>query len=182
MRARGLLKSVRCWPPPAKPKAGSRRVCPFDEFAVPDISAHELVVRIRLCFARCSLAVRDNEAEVPSEFSFRTMAESSTDIVARYDRDQRYIFVNAAIYRVTGIPADQLLGKTHREAGFDPDHADFWDASIHKTFVTGESARVEYSFLTPDGPRYFESVQAPNARPMAASSPCWSSRGTPPIV
>ena len=166
MRASGTLKAVLLL---ATDSGGRALACQGAPATVRRVRftgpapTQELVVRVRLVpralrRSRCSTRY----AQIANEFGFRTMAESSTDVVARYDRDLRYIYVNAAICRATGIPAEWLIGKTHREAGFDPEHADFWDESIRADVSPrGQSARVEYSFDTPDGPRYFESRQTP---------------------
>ncbi|MFT3927621.1 MAG: PAS domain S-box protein [Myxococcales bacterium] len=148
----------------------STGVPPFDDFISPECSPAELNVRIRLCLA--SQARRGTipesgviDTQQVSEYGFRILADTSPDVVARYGPDLRYRHVNAAVCAATGMPAEWFVGKSHVEAGFDPDHAAFWDDAIRKGFETGEPSRVEYTFNTPGGPRCFESRQAPERGP-----------------
>lgn len=47
-----------------------------------------------------------------SELQFRTLAENSPDIIIRYDRECRRVYVNPAYSRETGIPMDQAQNST----------------------------------------------------------------------
>ncbi len=81
----------------------------------------------------------------------RSLADNSRDNVMRYDRDLRHIFVNRAALEVTGISAEQALGKTHRELGFPADLCDLWEARISAVFETGEPGEVEFDIELPTG-------------------------------
>jgi len=43
---------------------------------------------------------------------FRTLAENSPDVIVRYDRQCRRVYVNPAFESVNGIPASQVIGKS----------------------------------------------------------------------
>ncbi|HET9912696.1 MAG TPA: PAS domain S-box protein [Anaerolineales bacterium] len=47
-----------------------------------------------------------------SEQLFRALVENSPDFIARYDRKFRRIYVNPAIQKLFGVPAENVLGKT----------------------------------------------------------------------
>jgi diguanylate cyclase (GGDEF)-like protein/PAS domain S-box-containing protein len=47
-----------------------------------------------------------------NEQRFRTLVENSPDIIVRYDRDCRRIFVNPVFARETGTPIEQILNKS----------------------------------------------------------------------
>ncbi len=49
------------------------------------------------------------------EQEFRTIAENSPDVIARYDRDGRYLYANPALQKLAGIPGDAFLGRTQLE-------------------------------------------------------------------
>jgi PAS domain S-box-containing protein len=51
------------------------------------------------------------------ELKYRTLVENSPDIIARFDREGRYQFVSAQVEAATGLPAQELLGKTDAELG-----------------------------------------------------------------
>ncbi|HYH22623.1 MAG TPA: PAS domain S-box protein [Azospirillum sp.] len=46
------------------------------------------------------------------ELEFRTLAENSPDLIMRYDRECRRVYVNPAYERATGIPNDQAVNVT----------------------------------------------------------------------
>src|SRR5262249_21897263 len=48
---------------------------------------------------------------------FRTLVESLPDVVARFDRDLRYLYINPAISRLTSLPPEHFLGRSNQEAG-----------------------------------------------------------------
>ena len=54
------------------------------------------------------------------EQEFATLADNSPDIVARFDRSLRHLYVNAAVERVTGRPRADFLGRTNEELGMPP--------------------------------------------------------------
>lgn len=78
------------------------------------------VARVEHQGARYCLAVardiaerkRLHEALAERERRFRTVAEGSSDLIFRYDRDGRRLYVNPAVSRLFGAPAEALLGKT----------------------------------------------------------------------
>ena len=50
-----------------------------------------------------------------SEYMYRTLAENSPDVIVRYDREGRRIYVNPEFERVNQLTAQQVLGKTPAE-------------------------------------------------------------------
>ena len=48
---------------------------------------------------------------------YRTLAENSPDIIARIDRNLRYLYINSAIEKLTGISSKNFVGKTSQEIG-----------------------------------------------------------------
>ena len=84
-----------------------------------------------------------------SEERFRTLAEHSADVVMRFDREARHLYVNRAVEAQTGIPVPQFLGRTHRELGFPEHLCAQWEAAIAHVFATGRVHRVE--FQLPNG-------------------------------
>lgn len=91
------------------------------------------------------------------EQEFRALVEHSPDIITRFDRQMRHVYVNPAVELATGIRREEFLGKTHRELGMPPELLSLWEASIQTIFQTGEPDEHEFSFLTPQGWRYYQS-------------------------
>ncbi len=89
------------------------------------------------------------------EQEFATLADNSPDLVARFDRSLRHLYVNAAVERVTGRPRSDFLGRTNEELGMPPALCGRWSATLHDVFESGEPRALEFSFPTSDGDRYF---------------------------
>ena len=75
----------------------------------------------------------------------RMIADNTPDILARFDRGFRHIFVNAAVERSTGHPAAYFLGKTHRELGMPEALCIRWEGAIDAVFSSGQAQVLEFS-------------------------------------
>ena len=84
-----------------------------------------------------------------SEERFRALAEKSADVIMRFDRSHRHIYVNAAVEPQIGIPASAFIGKTHRDLGFPEHLCVLWEEAIERVFVTRSVHRIE--FQLPNG-------------------------------
>ncbi|HEU0053424.1 MAG TPA: PAS domain S-box protein, partial [Longimicrobium sp.] len=92
---------------------------------------------------------------------FRAIVESLPDIVARFDRRLRHLYVSPAVERATGRPAVEFIGRTNRELGMPSALADQWDAVLLRALETGEAAEMEFSFPSPSGPRWYSGRVVP---------------------
>lgn len=95
------------------------------------------------------------------EKSFRMVAENATDIITRFDRDLRHVYVNPAVQPATGLPPEHFLGKTNRELSMMDDLVANWDSGLKAVFTTGVPATLEFSYQSPGGPRFYQSQLAP---------------------
>lgn len=95
------------------------------------------------------------------EQEFRGLVELSPDIIARFDRELRHRYVNPAIELATGMPPQEFIGKTHQELGMPEELLSLWQQSLQKVFQTIEPDEHEFSFLTPNGPKYYQSRLVP---------------------
>ncbi|MCE1203427.1 MAG: PAS domain S-box protein [Holophagaceae bacterium] len=93
-----------------------------------------------------------NQALAESEEKFRSLAESSTDYIMRYDRHHRHTYMNPAGLKVSGMAASDLIGKTHRESGFPEDLCELWEHRIDLVFRTGMPVDVDFEWIGADGP------------------------------
>ncbi len=84
------------------------------------------------------------EALRKSQETFRALTESSTDVIMRFDKKYRHIYVNPIVKKQTGIPAKKFIGKTHRELGFPEHLIKIWEGAIRKVFRTGKPNRIEF--------------------------------------
>ena len=99
--------------------------------------------------------------DTPSLESFRALVEDLQDVIVRFDRDGRHIYVNAAVTKATGLPPEHFLGKTHLEAGMPPELAAEWFKGIRSVFETGQTMFTEFEFATPFGIRHFHAQFSP---------------------
>ncbi|MDX2080701.1 MAG: PAS domain S-box protein [Terrimicrobiaceae bacterium] len=95
------------------------------------------------------------------ERQLANLADNTPDILARFDRDFRYVFVNSALTQALGLPASAVLGRTKREVGIDPEICDLWENAMRRALETGEIQRFEFSFGTPGDVRAYDSRVVP---------------------
>jgi PAS domain S-box-containing protein len=76
-----------------------------------------------------------------SEEKFRSLAESSDDIIMRFDKDFRHLYANPITTNFFGIDYKKFIGKTHLELGFKKAEFEFWEEKISEVFESGKSTR-----------------------------------------
>ena len=84
------------------------------------------------------------------------------DLVARFDREGRFTYINAAALRAFGAPSEHLLGRTPVEIpGFEASGQE-----LHASILTAAAQRkprvLEVELETVDGRRAFEILHAPD--------------------
>ena len=95
------------------------------------------------------------------EREFRALVENSPDIVARFDRDLRHLYVNPAVKLASGIPAVGMIGKSDRELGLPEAQVAFWEERLNQVFATGQSGDIEFGLETPTGLQHYQSRLLP---------------------
>lgn len=121
----------------------------FDCYLMPEFSKWGQVQAV-LAIARDITEIKKaEEAIVASEKKFRALAEASHDVIMKFDSNLRHIYVNSKVEDITGIPAEQFIGRTHEEMGFPQHLVEIWDRAIVGVLNSGIQGRIE--FLLPDG-------------------------------
>jgi PAS domain S-box-containing protein len=92
-----------------------------------------------------------NEALMESEVKYRAITENSPDVIIRFDKNYKHLYINKAWEKQTGIPVEKALYKTHEELGFPQEMCDFWHKQIKKVFDTGKPHIVEFDLDSPNG-------------------------------
>ena len=92
-----------------------------------------------------------------AQLDFRGLVDAATDVIAVFDRDRRYVYINAALERVTGVPGASVLGKRNDEV-MPPDDALVWTEALDDVSRSGRPRTIEATLATPHGPRRFASV------------------------
>lgn len=96
------------------------------------------------------------------EQEWKTLVENSPDVIARFDRESRYVYVNPAIERVTGKPAFTFIGKTQQQLGMPEDFLSCWNQAIQSCFDTAKEQSIEFELLSPSGElKVYQTLLAP---------------------
>lgn len=91
-------------------------------------------------------------ALVQQERLFRTLVENSPDIITRFDRNLRHLYVSPSSEAVVGIPADSRLGKTYADLGLPETAYAPWERALRTVFATGKAQTFESGYHVSDRP------------------------------
>jgi PAS domain S-box-containing protein len=91
----------------------------------------------------------------------REMVENTPDIIARFDRGLRHIYVNRAVEGATGFTVGALIGRTNAEVGMPAPLVAMWEARLNRVFEGGAEETFEFEYPSPDGPRHFHARVVP---------------------
>jgi PAS domain S-box-containing protein len=95
------------------------------------------------------------------EAQYRSLAENSPDLIARFDRQLRHLYVNPAAAKAGRYSQEEYVGKTISETGVSDREAGKWEERIKNAFETGRIVDVEDMFETPQGKKYFNTKFVP---------------------
>ena len=97
-----------------------------------------------------------------NEQIFKTLLENTPDIIVRFDRNLRHTFVNRSIEKMTGIPPEDILGKSHRELGNMPiDQIEFSERIIRAVLDSEVPIDFETSLPGKNGTIHLLSLGVP---------------------
>jgi PAS domain S-box-containing protein len=89
------------------------------------------------------------------------LTENSPDLIARFDRDGRYLYLNSAVEKLIGIPVQELRSKRIGETLSDhvypavPNDVLSLRGAIDKVFASGSAIETEIQVPLPAGERNF---------------------------
>ncbi|MEN9221222.1 MAG: ATP-binding protein [Thermostichus sp. BF3_bins_97] len=91
----------------------------------------------------------------------RQLLENSPDVIERFDLNLRHLYVSGELSRLSGIPAEQMMGKTCREVGMSEAMVTTWEAAAQAVIASGEGRTIEFATNTLKGIRTFEMTISP---------------------
>ena len=94
-----------------------------------------------------------------TEHLFRVLVENLPDAIVRFDRDKRYLYVNPASTKASGIPLEAHVGRTNAEVGFVGEQVDVWERTIDGVVATGETVTIETEYLAANGEMHYYHVR-----------------------
>jgi PAS domain S-box-containing protein len=101
------------------------------------------------------------EALRESERRFRTMAENASQLIMRFGRTLKCLYVSPMVTDLTGLPVSAFLGKTLGEAGLPRPVTEVLARALEEVFQSGKSVTVIFEFPDLEGPRHLETVFTP---------------------
>lgn len=110
------------------------------------------LVAIALIFYNHKKKIRKTIHQLKNQFAqkemhYQALVENSPDIIVRYDNQGRRIYVNQTYQRITGIPLEDLIGKTIIENSVVTGEAgDQLMQNIMKVFQEGAETGFEVKF------------------------------------
>ena len=102
---------------------------------------------------------RDVSEMMDTQRQLTTLLENLPDMVVRFDRRGRCLYVNPAVARVFGMPAHAFPGKTLRALGLD--RQGLVEGALQRVVDEVAPALVELPWTGPDGERFFEVRHVP---------------------
>lgn len=96
-----------------------------------------------------------------NESSFWAIAECSHDIIVRFDRQLRHVYVNPAVTRETGIRVEAYIGKTNEELGHPKELCNIWNTLLRRVFQTKKPLKHQFEFDGGNGVKRYDSTIIP---------------------
>ena len=86
-----------------------------------------------------------------SQEHFRALAENSPDVIMRFDRNYRHIYVNKAVELQTGLLTNEFIDKSHKEMGIFPKkNVQIWEEALEKVFTSGKPNTIVFDIKQGD--------------------------------
>jgi diguanylate cyclase (GGDEF)-like protein/PAS domain S-box-containing protein len=98
--------------------------------------------------AEWALRVKEQEA--------RSLLDNSPDIVARFDRNLRHVYVNPAAEALRGLPAATLIGKTMADVGVPKEMRALLESQMQQVLANGKESSFEGMATGADGATYHQ--------------------------
>ena len=105
------------------------------------------------------------EALLKREREMRSLSDNTPDILTRFDRELRYVFVNSAIEKATGRPRDAFVGRGIRDVGMPDDLCELWEQALRRVFDAKEPWSIEFGYRGLGGERRYATRLVPELGP-----------------
>ncbi len=96
------------------------------------------------------------------EEKYRALAEDSPDMISRFNRELRTVYMNPAGFNALGRAPEAIIARLIGEAGIPEPYCRLWEERIKKVFETGKPEESEESFsIGGNGFRHYHSRFVP---------------------
>ncbi|QOY95235.1 PAS domain-containing protein [Massilia sp. UMI-21] len=89
------------------------------------------------------------------EHDLAIIAMHLPDIISRFDREYRCVFMSSRVEALTGKPAEFYIGKKYTEFGMSSALATRWGAVLDNVLRNGKGREFDFSHTDPDGNERF---------------------------
>jgi PAS domain S-box-containing protein len=111
----------------------------YHAIMVPELSADGQEVESVLTISRNITSIKQYERQLQqSESLWRGLVDNTPDIISRYDRSLRLVFVNRAAEKEFGVPTDELLGRNPFGFSFRTKNRQAFVDKLEAAFATGQ--------------------------------------------
>ncbi|WP_295686558.1 ATP-binding protein [uncultured Nevskia sp.] len=90
-----------------------------------------------------------------SERDFKTLAENAPDVIARIDRDLRYLYLNRAAEMAFGVQRSDYLGRRASEVGFPSDYVEATTPMFGAVLTSAREHSIAFDTMRANERRYF---------------------------
>ncbi|MAS38123.1 MAG: hypothetical protein CL610_29270 [Anaerolineaceae bacterium] len=105
--------------------------------------------------------INTNTATAAAPQDFRALVENIPDLIARYDRQGRYVYVNPALEHYSNQRMADVIGTTLGGAAFTPQTIAFMNEKLQQVLDTGQNLKIEFQATLSDEPQHFETWLIP---------------------
>lgn len=95
------------------------------------------------------------------ERELHSVLENAPDIIARFDREGRHLYVNSAFQRLIDLNPEDVKGKTCRQLRLPEEICGLWEEEIRLVFDEGRERVFEFTFAGATGPLFFQTRLVP---------------------
>lgn len=96
------------------------------------------------------------------EQQYKTLAENSPEVIARFDTRLRHTYLNAYGEKVYGLSREEVIGRTNAEIGMPDEKVRFWNEHFRRVLQSGRLETVNFHFNSPTfGDQRFSSLFVP---------------------
>jgi PAS domain S-box-containing protein len=98
---------------------------------------------------------------IRSEREFRTLAENAPDVIMRFDKNLRILYLNPQVEAATGIRVTQYIGKTNEEMGMPEHLCHMWNNLFRSAYELKTVQETEFNYSGPEGTKTYRLRVAP---------------------
>ncbi|WP_165225554.1 hybrid sensor histidine kinase/response regulator [Aquisphaera insulae] len=117
---------------------------------------------------RVAELTRANEALARREAEMRSLADSTPEVLARFDPGLRVAFVNAAAEELLGRPREDYLGRAIGDLGLPDSERSRWQEALRVVFSSGRARAIEFDHAPRRVVRHYSARLVPEPGPSGA--------------